>query len=118
MHPCCLARAFIMHHMHHIPIMWWLPGSPSCGCYLTSQIFAGQSEAGIGIRSSKGVNWHYFHVTCIKFELEQSFEGAFFENTLIGLFKLKYTFNKICRLWLSSTVCMLGPTEQRFKKPL
>jgi len=32
---------------------------------------------------------------CIKFELEQSFEGAFFENTLIGLFKLKYAFNKI-----------------------
>jgi hypothetical protein len=32
------------------------------------------------------------------------FQGAFFENTLFGLFKLKYTFNKICQLWLSSTI--------------
>ncbi len=65
-HPHCLACAFIMHH---IPITWWLPGSPSRGCYLTSQIFARKSEAGIGIRASKGVDWHCFHVTCIKFEV-------------------------------------------------
>ena len=90
-------------HLHSI-IMWWLASPPSRGCYLLSQIFARQSEARIGIRSQKGVDWHHFYVTCIKFELERSFEPAFFQNTLIRLFKLKYTCNKICRLWLSSTV--------------
>src|SRR6266851_2962328 len=41
---------------------------------------------------------------CFKFELEQFFQGAFFKNSFSGLFKLKYTFNKICRLCLSGTV--------------
>jgi hypothetical protein len=79
------------------PYHVWLLGPPSRGCYLLTQIFAGQSEAGIGIRSSKGVDWHYFHVTCFNFGSERYFEGAFFKNSLSGLFKLKYTFNKICR---------------------
>jgi hypothetical protein len=44
---------------------------------------------------------------CVKFKLEQSFLVAFFEDTLNWLFKLKYIPNKICRLWLSSTVHFL-----------
>jgi hypothetical protein len=88
-------------------IIWWLASPPLRGCYLPSQIFAEQSEAEIGIRLPKGVNWHPFHITCAKFELEQSFQGAFFEDTLIGLFKLKYTSKKICHHWLSSTVVAL-----------
>src|SRR5216683_5970715 len=78
-HPCYLTCTFIMHH---ISIMWWLLGSPSHGCYLTSQIFAGKSEAGIGIRASKGVNWHCFHVTCIKFEVGMIFLTMYFLKTL------------------------------------
>jgi hypothetical protein len=81
-----------------------LPGPPSRGCYLLLRIFGGQSEAGIGIRSSKAVDWHYYYVTCVKFGLERSFEGTFFLNILIRRFKLKYALNFFCRLWLSSTV--------------
>jgi hypothetical protein len=32
------------------------------------------------------------------------FQNIFFENTLFGCFKLKYTFYKNCHFWLSSTV--------------
>ena len=83
--------------MHCVPFtrqrpLWWLfgmddimsssmqllPGPLSCGCYLLLWIFVRQLEAEIGIRSSKGVDWHYFHVTCFKFELEWFFEGCIF----------------------------------------
>jgi len=64
--------------MHYIPLTWWLAGCPSHGFYLTSQIFAKKSEAGIRISTSKGVDWHYFHVMCFKFELEQSFSKYIF----------------------------------------
>jgi len=88
-HPHCLARAFIMDRARLsciISITWWLPGSPSRGCYLTSQIFARKSEAGIGIRRSKGVDWHCFHVTCIKFGVGTIFLTMYILKTLfLGL---------------------------------
>ena len=82
------ARVIVMSHAatHQVPITWWLAGPPSRGCYLHSQIFSGQSEAGIGIRSSKGVDWHYFHVTCFKFELERFFEGCIFTKLFFCAF--------------------------------
>ena len=42
---CVLAHASIM--------WWWLTSLLSYGCYLSTQIFATQSETGIGLRQSK-----------------------------------------------------------------
>jgi hypothetical protein len=83
----CLCINIVPHpHCLTLAITWWLPGSPSHGCYLTSQIFAGKSEAGIGIRRSKGVNWHCFHVTCIKFGVGMIFLTMYILKTLfLGL---------------------------------
>ena len=51
----------------HASIMWWLASPLSRGCYLI-QIFAGKSEAGIGTRRPKGVDWHCFQAPGTKFE--------------------------------------------------
>jgi len=89
LHPYCLMHiyyALIYSIIPIIPIMWWLLSSPLHGCYLTSQIFSGKSEAEIRIRRSKAVNWHCFHVTCIKFEVGMIFLTMYFLKTLfLGL---------------------------------
>jgi hypothetical protein len=64
----------------------------------------GNQKLGLESAHQKELIGTIFMSRALNLSWNDIFQGVFFENTLSGHFKLKYTFYKICCFWLSSTV--------------